>query len=56
MSHADCVSDRRPYLIASGAAPGLFTAVHEVLGLELKATRAPTDVFVIDVVTQPTQN
>jgi uncharacterized protein (TIGR03435 family) len=39
-----------------GAAPGLFTAVREQLGLELKATRAPTDVFVIDGATQPTQN
>lgn len=39
-----------------GAAPGLFTAVHETLGLELKAARSPADVLVIDAVTQPTQN
>jgi len=39
-----------------GVAPGLFTAVQQELGLELKAARAPTDVFVIDAATQPTQN
>lgn len=37
-------------------APGLFTAVQEQLGLKLEATRAPTDVFVIDSATRPTQN
>ncbi|HEX9201157.1 MAG TPA: TIGR03435 family protein [Acidobacteriaceae bacterium] len=37
-------------------APGLFTAVQEQLGLKLEATRAPTDVFVIDAATRPTQN
>ncbi len=37
-------------------APGLFTAVQEQLGLKLAAMRAPTDVFVIDAVTRPTQN
>jgi uncharacterized protein (TIGR03435 family) len=37
-------------------APGLFTAVQEQLGLKLEATHAPTDVFVIDVATRPTQN
>jgi uncharacterized protein (TIGR03435 family) len=38
------------------AAPGLFTAVQEELGLKLEATRAPTDVLVIDAATRPTQN
>ena len=38
------------------AAPGLFTAVQEQLGLKLEATRAPTDVFVIDAATRPTEN
>jgi uncharacterized protein (TIGR03435 family) len=38
------------------AAPGLFTAVQEQLGLKLEAARAPTDVFVIDAATRPTQN
>jgi uncharacterized protein (TIGR03435 family) len=37
-------------------APGLFTAVQEQLGLKLEAMHAPTDVFVIDAVTRPTQN
>jgi uncharacterized protein (TIGR03435 family) len=37
-------------------APGLFTAVQEQLGLKLEATHAPTDVFVIDAATRPTQN
>jgi len=38
------------------AAPGLFTAIQEELGLKLEATRGPTDVLVIDAATQPTQN
>lgn len=37
-------------------APGLFTAVQEQVGLKLEATRTPTDVFVVDAVTQPTPN
>ncbi len=37
-------------------APALFTAVQEQLGLKLEATRAPTDVLVIDAATLPTQN
>lgn len=38
------------------AAPGLFTAVQEQLGLKLTAARIPTDVFVIDAATRPTEN
>jgi uncharacterized protein (TIGR03435 family) len=38
------------------AAPGLFTAVREQLGLNLEAARIPADVFVIDAATRPTQN
>jgi uncharacterized protein (TIGR03435 family) len=38
------------------AAPGLFTAIQEELGLKLEATRGPTDVLVIDAATKPTQN
>lgn len=41
---------------ATDTAPALFTAVQEQLGLKLEATRAPTDVLVIDAATQPTQN
>lgn len=41
---------------ATDAAPGLFTAVQEQLGLKLEAARAPADVLVIDAATQPTQN
>lgn len=38
------------------AAPALFTAVQEQLGLKLAAARIPADVFVIDAATQPAQN
>lgn len=38
------------------AAPGLFTAIQEELGLKLEVTRGPTDVFVIDAATKPTEN
>jgi uncharacterized protein (TIGR03435 family) len=37
-------------------APGLFTAVEEQLGLKLTAARTPTNVFVIDAATRPTEN
>lgn len=37
-------------------APDLFTAIQEQLGLKLAATRIPTDVFVIDAATRPTEN
>ena len=38
------------------APPGLFTAIQEQLGLKLDAVKAPTDVFVIDHVEQPSPN
>ncbi len=38
------------------APPGLFTAIQEQLGLKLDAVKAPTDVFVIDQVEQPSPN
>ena len=38
------------------AAPGLFTAIQEELGLKLEATRGMTNVLVIDAATEPTQN
>jgi uncharacterized protein (TIGR03435 family) len=39
-----------------GAAPNLFTAIQEQLGLRLETTRAPADVIVIDRVEKPTDN
>lgn len=38
------------------AAPGLFTAIQEELGLKLEPTRAPADVIVIDHAERPSQN
>jgi len=38
------------------AAPLLFTAIQEQLGLKLQAKKAPIDVFVIEHIEQPTQN
>ena len=40
----------------SNAAPGLFTAIQEQLGLKLEAVKAPADVFVIDHVERPSAN
>ena len=38
------------------APPDLFTAIKEQLGLKLEATKANTDVFVIDRAEQPSEN
>lgn len=38
------------------AAPGIFTAVQEQLGLKLEATKGPADVLVIDHVERPSPN
>lgn len=38
------------------AAPGIFTAVQEQLGLKLEATKGPADVLVIDHVEAPSAN
>jgi uncharacterized protein (TIGR03435 family) len=38
------------------APPGLFTAIQQQLGLKLDATKALTDVFVIDHAERPTPN
>jgi len=38
------------------AAPSLFTAIQEQLGLKLEAVKAPTDVLVIDKVERPGAN
>ena len=33
--------------------PGLFTAIQEQLGLKLKATKAPVDVYIVQSATRP---
>lgn len=38
------------------AAPGVFTAVQEQLGLKLEPVKAPMDVLVIDSIDKPTAN
>jgi uncharacterized protein (TIGR03435 family) len=38
------------------AAPGLFTAVQEQLGLKFEPVKAPTDVFILDRVERPSAN
>lgn len=38
------------------AAPGVFTAVQEQLGLKLEAGKTPTDVLVVDTVQRPSAN
>jgi uncharacterized protein (TIGR03435 family) len=38
------------------AAPSLFTATREQLGLEMKAVKGPADVIVIDHVEKPSEN
>ena len=40
----------------SNAAPGLFTAFQEQLGLKLLSTRIPTDVLIIEHVERPSEN
>jgi uncharacterized protein (TIGR03435 family) len=38
------------------AAPGMFTAIEEQLGLKLDAVKAPADVFVVDHIEKPSAN
>lgn len=40
----------------TNAAPGLFTAIQEQLGLKLEAKKAPADVFVVDHIERPSPN
>lgn len=42
--------------VDEAAAPDLFTAIKEQLGLKLEAKKADTDVFVIDHAERPTEN
>jgi uncharacterized protein (TIGR03435 family) len=42
---------------ATDAAPSLFTALREQLGLELRRSKAPVELFVIDHIDKtPTEN
>jgi uncharacterized protein (TIGR03435 family) len=41
---------------AANAPPNLYTAIQEQLGLKLEATKAPTDVLVVDHVEKPSEN
>jgi uncharacterized protein (TIGR03435 family) len=45
-----------PEARAVNAAPSLFAALEEQLGLKLESTRGPVEVFVIDQVERPTAN
>ena len=40
----------------ASAAPGLFTAIQEQLGLKFEATKAPVDVLVVDHAERPSDN
>lgn len=40
----------------SNGPPGLFTAIQEQIGLKLEATKAPTEVLVLDAVKHPSAN
>jgi uncharacterized protein (TIGR03435 family) len=51
------VRSRGPALMATdAAAPAVFTALLEQLGLTLEASRASLDAFVIDRLERPTEN
>lgn len=40
----------------AGSGPTIFTALEEQLGLRLRPTSAPVDVFMIDRVERPSEN
>jgi uncharacterized protein (TIGR03435 family) len=45
-----------PVTESADAAPDIFTAIQEKLGLKLVSTKAPVDVLVIDHVERPSAN
>lgn len=47
---------RPPAPATPDAPPDLFSAFQEQLGMKLEATKAPTDVLVVDKVTRPSEN
>jgi uncharacterized protein (TIGR03435 family) len=40
----------------SNAAPGMFTAIQEQLGLKMEAVKAPAEVLVVDHAERPSAN
>jgi uncharacterized protein (TIGR03435 family) len=57
--HYDPVASRRGPATdapAPGAAPTVFTAVHEQLGMKLESSRVVGDTLIIDRIARPTEN
>ncbi len=57
--HASASRDRSSKLwldqavLAAAAAPALYTAIQEQIGLKLEAVKAPADILVIDRIEKP---
>ncbi len=49
----DWTQDRGEGIAADAPYPGLFTALQEQLGLQLKSQKAPVEVIVVDAATEP---
>ena len=54
--HLQWTSDSAPQPVADDAAPVLFTAMQEQLGLKLVPSKGPVNTLVVDHVEQPTEN